>query len=635
MTAGNKELRLGALREALASGTLRPAQRMVAAMHPAEVASMLESLPPRQRELVWEFVDKEIEGDVLVELNENVRNELIEEMETAELVAAAEGMELDDLADLVRDLPETVTLQVLRSMDQRDRERLRNVLAWPDDSAGGLMNTDTVSVRPDVTLEVVLRYLRMRGDLPPRTDSLFVVDRDDRYLGTIGLTRIITGDPDDAVGDSLDTDAPRIEPDTAAHEVAQLFQDRDLVSAAVVGREGKLLGRITVDDVVDVIREEAEHSVLSMAGLQDDEDLFAAIVPSAQRRMLWLGINLVTAFLAASVVKSFEGTIEKVAALAALMPIVASMGGIAGTQTVTLLIRGLALGQVQWANARWLLFKEIAVAGFNGIIWAVVVGMVTVFWFGTWKIAGVIAATLVFSVRTELLEKFAIPLLGLGALLLVLVLIPGIGYSVNGSRRWIRLVLFNVQVSEIVRVLVLIFVASYAVRRETELRTSVVGLLKPLAVLGLFFGLLLLEPDFGAAVVLVATSFGVLFLAGARLRDVIGLAVLGAALLGSLGVIAGLWADKFDQMAAFQNFVIMPMTFLSGVFYSIHSLPAFWQGVSHLNPFFYMIDGFRYGFFGLSDVSPWVSLSVLLVALAARLIPAAASPEPADSPSDR
>ena len=410
MTTGNKELRLGALREALASGTLRPAQRMVAAMHPAEVASMLESLPPRQRELVWEFVDKEIEGDVLVELNENVRNELIEEMETAELVAAAEGMELDDLADLVRDLPETVTLQVLRSMDQRDRERLRNVLAWPDDSAGGLMNTDTVSVRPDVTLEVVLRYLRMRGELPPRTDSLFVVDRDDRYLGTIGLTRIITGDPDDAVGDSLDTDAPRIEPETAAHEVAQLFQDRDLVSAAVVGREGKLLGRITVDDVVDVIREEAEHSVLSMAGLQDDEDLFAAIVPSAQRRMLWLGINLATAFLAASVVKTFEGTIEKVAALAALMPIVASMGGIAGTQTVTLIIRGLALGQVQWANARWLLFKEIAVAGFNGLIWAVVVGAVTMFWFGTWKIAGVIAAAMLINLLAAAIVGVVVPL---------------------------------------------------------------------------------------------------------------------------------------------------------------------------------------------------------------------------------
>lgn len=410
MTASNKEMRLGALREALAAGTLRPAQRMVAAMHPAEIASMLESLPPRQRELAWEFVDKDLEGDVLVELNENVRNELIEEMETAELVAAAEGMELDDLADLVRDLPEAVTLQVLRTMDLRDRERLRNVLAWPEDSAGGLMNTDTVSVRADVTLEVVLRYLRMRGELPTRTDSLFVVDRDDRYLGTIGLTRIITGDPEATVGDSLDTDAPRIEPETAAHEVAQLFQDRDLVSAAVVGHEGKLLGRITVDDVVDVIREEAEHSVLSMAGLQDEEDLFAGIVPSTRRRLLWLGINLLTAFLAASVVKTFEGTIEKVAALAALMPIVASMGGIAGTQTVTLIIRGLALGQVQWANARWLLFKEVAVGGLNGLLWALVVGCVAVFWFGTWKIAGVIAAAMVINLLAAAAVGVIVPL---------------------------------------------------------------------------------------------------------------------------------------------------------------------------------------------------------------------------------
>ena len=410
MTAGNKELRLGALREALTSGTLRPAQRMVAAMHPAEVASMLESLPPRQRELVWEFVDKEIEGDVLVELNENVRNELIEEMETAELVAAAEGMELDDLADLVRDLPETVTLQVLRSMDQRDRERLRTVLSWPEDSAGGLMNTDTVSVRADVTLEVVLRYLRMRGELPARTDSLFVVDRDDRYLGTVALTRLITGDPEAMVGDNLDAEAPRIDPATPAHEVSQLFQDRDLVSAAVVGVEGRLLGRITIDDVVDVIRQEAEHSVMSMAGLQDEEDLFAGIVPSTRRRLLWLGINLVTAFMAAAVVKTFEGTIEKVAALAALMPIVASMGGIAGTQTVTLIIRGLALGQVQWSNARWLLFKEVAVGGLNGLLWAAVVGAVTVAWFGTWQIAFILGAAMLVNLLAAAAVGVLVPL---------------------------------------------------------------------------------------------------------------------------------------------------------------------------------------------------------------------------------
>jgi len=405
-----KELQLEALRAALDAGTLRPAQRMLTGLHPAEIALLLESVPPRQRELVWNMVDPELEGDVLLELSEGVRHELIEEMETEELVAAAEGMELDDLADLVRELPETVTMQVLRSMDQRDRERLRKVLSYPEDSAGGLMNTDTVSVRPDVSLEVVLRYLRMRGELPSRTDSLFVVDRHDRYLGTISLTRIITGDPEDTVGDSLDTDAPRIEPDMPAHDVAQLFQERDLVSAAVVDSSGSLLGRITIDDVVDVIREEAAHEVMSMAGLKDEEDLFAGIVPSTRRRLLWLGINLLTAFLAAAVVKNFEATIEKVAALAALLPIVASMGGIAGTQTVTLLIRGLALGQVQWSNARWLLFKEIAVGGLNGLIWAVVVGAVTVVWFGTWQIAGIIAAAMLINLLAAAAVGVLVPL---------------------------------------------------------------------------------------------------------------------------------------------------------------------------------------------------------------------------------
>ena len=383
---------------------------MVAALHPTEIASLLESVPPRQRELVWEMVERDLEGDVLVELNEKVRQELIDSMEPGELVAATEGLEVDDLADLVGDLPEAVTRQVLHSMDQRDRERLRAVLSWPEDSAGGLMNTDTVSVRADVSLEVVLRYLRMRGDLPPRTDSLFVVDRDDRYLGTIALTRLITGDAEATVGQSLDAEAARIDPSTAAHDVAQIFQDRDFVSAAVVDAEGRLIGRITIDDVVDVIREEAEHSVLSMAGLQDDEDLFAGILPSTRRRLLWLGINLVTAFLAAAVVKTFEGTIEKVAALAALMPIVASMGGIAGTQTVTLIIRGLALGQVQWSNARWLLFKEIAVGGLNGLLWALVVGLVTAYWFGTWQIAAIIAAAMLINLLAAAAVGVLVPL---------------------------------------------------------------------------------------------------------------------------------------------------------------------------------------------------------------------------------
>jgi magnesium transporter len=407
---GARQARLAALRAALGQGALRTAQRMVHSLHPAEIAQLLESLPPAQREVVWEFVEPEVEGEVLVELSDNIRAQLIREMEPEELAAATENLEVDDLADLVADLPENVTRQLLRSMDLSDRERLNRVLAWPEDSAGGLMNTDTVSVRADATVEVVLRYLRMRGELPQRTDSLFIVDRRNRYLGAVPLARLLTAEPERSVADHLDIDSPRIAPELPAHEVARLFQDRDLVSAAVVDNEGLLLGRITVDDVVDVISEEAAHSVMSMVGLHDEEDVFAGVIASTRRRLLWLGINLVTAFMAAAVVRPFEGTIERVAALAALMPIVASMGGIAGTQTVTLIIRGLALGQVQWANARWLLFKEIAVGGVNGLIWAVVVAVVTILWFGTWKIAAIIGAATAINLLVAAIVGVVVPL---------------------------------------------------------------------------------------------------------------------------------------------------------------------------------------------------------------------------------
>ena len=410
MVEPNRPARLAALREALGQGALRQAQRMVGSMHPAEVAQLLESLPPAQREVVWEFVEPESEGDVLVELSEGVRTQLIRGMEPAELVAAAEGMQVDDLADLVADLPENVTQQLLKSLDHADRERLKGVLAWPEDSAGGLMNTDTISLRADVSVEVVLRYLRMRGELPARTDSLFIVDAHNRYLGAVPLTHLLTADPDSSVSASFDTEAARIAPQTPAHEVTRLFQERDLVSAAVVDESGQLLGRITIDDVVDVISEEAAHEVMSMAGLRDEEDIFAGVITSTRRRLVWLGINLITAFMASLVVRQFEGTIQKVAALATLMPIVASMGGIAGTQTVTLIVRGLALGQVQWANARWLLFKEIAVGGSNGLIWALVVGLVTAGWFGTWKIAAIIAAAMLTNLLAAAIVGVAVPL---------------------------------------------------------------------------------------------------------------------------------------------------------------------------------------------------------------------------------
>ena len=405
-----KTVRLAALREALDDGAVRSAQRLIATLHPAEIAQLLESLPPARREIVWELTDPELDGDVLIELSEDVRDELISEMDAQELAAAAENMEVDDLADLIDSLPETVTQQLLRNMDQQDRERLTRMLSWPEDTAGSLMNTDTVSVRADVSLEVVQRYLRMRGELPDKTDRLFVVDRGDRFLGTVTLSRLLTEDPDRLVGHSLDTEAPRIAPETPATEVAQLFKARDLVSTAVVGEDGLLLGRITIDDVVDVITEEAAHEVMAGAGLRDEEDVFAGVVPSTRRRVIWLVINLATAFLASFVVSAFEGTIEKVAALAVLMPIVASMGGIAGTQTVTLIIRGIALGQVQWLDARWLLLREIGVGAINGLLMAGVVGFATAAWIGTWKISVIIGAAMLVNLMAAATVGVMVPL---------------------------------------------------------------------------------------------------------------------------------------------------------------------------------------------------------------------------------
>jgi len=401
---------LAALRGLLQQGSMRHGQRMINSMHPAEIASLIESLPPAKREIVWEFVDPELEGDVLIELNEEVRAELIGGMDAEELIAATEGMEVDDLADLIGDLPETLNERVMRSMDAQDRERLSAVLGFEEDSAGGLMNLDAVTVRPDVTLEVVLRYARMRGELPDRTDRLFVVNRHDQYLGGVDLTRLLTEDPEKSVGEVMDSTVEGIAPETPAREVAKLFEDRDLVSAAVVSQDGKLLGRITIDDVVDVIREEADHNVMSMAGLGDDEDMFAGVVTSARRRAIWLGVNLATAFLAANVVGLFEATIEKIVALAVLMPIVASMGGIAGSQTLVLIIRGLALGQIEQANARWLLVREIAVGLLNGAGLASVVALAAGIWFEDWKIGAIIFAALMINLLAAALAGVGVPL---------------------------------------------------------------------------------------------------------------------------------------------------------------------------------------------------------------------------------
>ncbi|HEC16579.1 MAG TPA: magnesium transporter [Sedimenticola sp.] len=407
-----EETRLQALQKVLDSGTLQQVARMLNALRPAEIAHLLEALPLAEREIVWGLVEEEDEGEVLVQLTDEVRASLVSKMDKEQLLAAAEGMDTDDLADLLQELPLTITWELLNSLDKQRRERLEGVLYYPEDTAGGLMNTDTVTVRAEVTLDVVMRYLRrLREKIPPQTDSLIVVNRDDKYLGVLYLTDLLTHEPTDTVAEVMSLDVKPIPADWPARKVANRFEQHDLVSAPVVDEDGRLLGRITVDDVVDVIREEGEHHFMGQAGLSEDADMFAPIVVSARRRALWLGVNLVTAFLASWVIGLFEQTIEKVVALAVLMPIVASMGGIAGSQTLTLAIRGLALGQLSSKNARRLMVKELAVSLLNSLIWALVVGVVAGAWFNSTDIALLIAAALTINLLFAAFTGAALPLL--------------------------------------------------------------------------------------------------------------------------------------------------------------------------------------------------------------------------------
>jgi len=406
----HSQANLSLLRERLGSGRVRSAQMLVGSLHPSEVARLLESLPLRERAVIWEMVGPDNEGDVLVELAEEVRDGLIEDMQTDQLVAAIEGMELDDLADLVADLPEALTQEVLRSLGQQDRERLHAVMSYDEDSAGGLMNVDIVTVRPDVTLDVVLRYLRARGEIPDGTDAIYVVNRDNEYFGSLFLSRLLTLDANLSVAESMSADVQPIPANTPSLEVVWEFENRDLLSAPVVDDENRVVGRITVDDVVDVIRDEAEHSLMGAAGLDEEDDMFAPVVKSAQRRALWLGINLATAFLAASVVDLFQTTVDKIVLLAVLMPVVPSMGGVAGSQSLTIITRAIALGQIDKSNADRILRKELLVGVLNGLGWSLVVALFTYLWFGQWRIGAVIAGAMIINMMVAAIAGFAVPL---------------------------------------------------------------------------------------------------------------------------------------------------------------------------------------------------------------------------------
>ena len=367
---------------ALESGDLVPVRKLFAELHPADIARLLESLPPERREVTWGEVPIEKMGEALLEMPEAVRKELIEMLDDHTLVTAVRTLDLDDIADLVDQLSDEMVAEILFALDKQDRQRLDTVLSYANDTAGGLMNLDAVTVRENITLEVVLRYLRRRGELPEHTNSLFVVDRTDRLVGVLSMTKVLVSDVNLRVAQVMEREVIKFAALAPDKEVAAAFERYNLISAPVVDENNRLLGRITVDDVVDVLREQAEREALNRAGLREAEDLFASVWETVRNRWTWIAINLITAIIASRVIGIFENTIEHLVALASLMPIVAGIGGNTGNQTITMIVRALALGQITYASMRALFAKEIRVSLVNGLVWGGLLGIIAFLLYG-------------------------------------------------------------------------------------------------------------------------------------------------------------------------------------------------------------------------------------------------------------
>lgn len=404
--------KLHSINAALESGGLLEVKRTInSGLAPAEVAHLIESSPPKIRKMLWELVDTENEGEVLQHLSDEISASFLNEMSASQLVDLTSELDTDDVVDLLQQLPEQLSNDVLQEMDSEDRDRLEAVMFYPEDSAGGLMNTDTVTVRADITLDVVLRYLRRHRSLPAMTDNILVINRSHEFIGILPINKLLVSDLNQTVREVMTTDTQVIHANMDEEDVAKIFERHDLVSAPVIDSAGKLIGRITIDDVVDVIRDTADHSLMSMAGLDEEEDTFAPAFKTGRRRAVWLGINLVTAFIASSVIGLFDQTIERLVALAVLMPIVASMGGIAGSQVLTLVIRGQALGHISSRNINWLMNRELAVGFFNGLLWALVIAAITFFWFNDLQLAWIIGAAIIINFIVAALSGAALPII--------------------------------------------------------------------------------------------------------------------------------------------------------------------------------------------------------------------------------
>lgn len=414
MPASDENLTASVKREVaglLDAGTLQQARYMLNGLPTEEAAHLIESSPPHSRAVLWSLVDAENRSDVLAALGEELQGQFAADMDSAELAALSTDIETDDLVDILQQLPGSQTYDVLQAMSVQDRQRVSQTLNYPENTAGGLMNTDTVTVRPMHTIDVVLRYLRRHSEIPDMTDNIFVVNRKDEFIGILPLARILVSDPNNTVREIMRTDVEPIPVEMDDDEIAKRFERKDWVSAPVIDHTGKLLGRITIDDIVDVIREDADHSLMGMAGLDEEEDTFSPVLKTTPRRAIWLGINLMTTFLAAGVINLFQGAIDKVVALAILMPIVASMGGVAGTQTLTIVIRGLAVGHIEEHNFRWLVNREFLVGVINAMLWAVVVAAAAVLWFGDIRIGAIIASAMMITLVTAALAGATLPLL--------------------------------------------------------------------------------------------------------------------------------------------------------------------------------------------------------------------------------
>ena len=406
------EVSLQNLMTALEASDHDEAKLQIQDLHPGELALLFEAIQPKDRSILWPGIEISVQGEILKEVNEDVQSQLIAEMSVDSLVKATEKLDTDDLADIVPNMPESAVHSLLLTLDFKHRERLNKVLSYPENSAGGLMNTDFITVRPDVSIRAVIRYLRLLKEMPVDTDQVFVVDRNFNYLGSLLITSLLTAEPQEMVEKFISNDFSKpVVADTDESEVALLFEQRNLISAPVIDEDNQLVGRITIDDVVDVIRDQAEHSVMSMVGLDEDEDVFAPILHSSKKRSIWLGVNLITALIAVYFIGLFEATLQQKIALAILMPVVASMGGIAGTQTLIIVTRGIATGKVTTANIKALINKELAVSGLNGIIWSLVIGLITYYWFSDLLLSLIIALAIITNLIVAAFSGAFLPLL--------------------------------------------------------------------------------------------------------------------------------------------------------------------------------------------------------------------------------